>query len=369
MEKMALVHDWLVGFAGGEKVLSSIYSIYPAKIYTLVASKEKQKGRVWEREDIETSFLQKIPFSTKLYRNFLPLFPLAIEQFDLSSYDVIISSSHAVAKGVLTHSQQLHICYCHSPMRYAWDLYHFHMEHVKGLKKMLARMTLHYLRNWDMSSSQRVDAFIANSHNVAKRIQKIYGRESTVIYPPVSTDTFSIAKTKEDYYVAFSRLVPYKKIDLIAQAFAQMPDKKLLIIGDGPEMSRIKKISGKNIEILGYLPDASVRELLSKAKAFVFAAEEDFGIVMVEALAAGVPVIAYGKGSSQEIVKKGETGEFFEEQTIASLCNAIERFEEKQERYDPVTIKKSAERFSERRFASEFKDFIEKQKALQGMRL
>ncbi len=365
---MALVHDWLVGFAGGEKVLSSIYSIYPAKIYTLVASKEKQKGMLWEKEDIETSFLQKIPFSTKLYRNFLPLFPLAIEQFDLSAHDVIISSSHAVAKGVLTHSQQLHICYCHSPMRYAWDLYHFHMQHVKGLKKAIAQMTLHYLRNWDMSSAQRVDAFIANSHNVAKRIQKIYGRESVVIYPPVSTDSFSIAKGKEDYYVAFSRLVPYKKIDLIAQAFSQMPEKKLLIIGCGPEMSKIKKISGKNVEILGYLPDEKIRDLLSKAKAFVFAAEEDFGIVMVEALAAGVPVIAYGRGSSQEILKQGETGEFFDEQTVPSLCSAIERFEKKQDCFNPAIIKQSAERFSETRFAVEFKDFVEKQKALRILR-
>lgn len=360
--KTALVHDWLSGVGGGEKVLESIYSEYPGKIHTLIHDAKKMERTFFEGMDINTSFLQAIPFSSKLYRNFLPLFPFAIEQFDLSEYDLILSSSHAVAKGVLRGANQLHICYCHSPMRYAWDLYSSHMKEVRGLKRLAAKMTLHSLRQWDVVSANRVDHFIANSRHIAMRIKKIYGRESTVIYPPVDVSSFYSKDKKEDYYITYSRLVPYKKVDLIVEAFSKMPGKRLLVIGDGPEMPRLKKMAAKNIELLGFQDDTELRKLLAGAKGFIFAAEEDFGIVLVEALASGVPVIAFGKGASREIVEEGQTGLFFAEQSISSLVDAVKSFELMRSQLDPEACVKSAQRFSSERFSREFKAFVEEKK-------
>ena len=360
--KTALVHDWLTGWGGGEKVLEAIYELYPAKIHTLVKNPKKLIGSCFAHAEIDTSFIQSLPFAKKLYRNYLPFFPLAIEQFDMSEYDLVLSTSHAVAKGVLTHSNQLHICYCHSPMRYAWDLYPFHMSHVSGIKKKLAQIVLHSLRKWDYISSSRVDAFIANSSHVARRIRKIYGREAHVIYPPVDTDLFNISSDKQDYYITYSRLVPYKKIDLIVEAFSSMQDKKLIVIGNGPEMPIIKSKATKNIEILGYQSNERVKSLLSKAKAFIFAAEEDFGIVMVEALAAGVPVIAFEKGASKEIIKEDVSGLFFPRQDVDSIRDAIKDFEMKEGKFDPQYIKSSSERFSRERFKKEYAQFIDLKK-------
>ncbi|MCX6990525.1 MAG: glycosyltransferase [Chlamydiae bacterium] len=357
--KTALVHDWLTGVGGGERVLESIYDLYPSKIHVLIKNPEKLDGTFFEDKEIETSFIQALPFAKKHYRNYLPFFPLAIEQFDLCGYDLIISTSHAVAKGVLTNSNQLHICYCFTPMRYAWDLYQFHMSHLSGLKRPLASYILHAMRKWDCLSAPRVDEFVTISHYVAKRIKKIYGREAPVIYPPVDTKAFFISNKKEEYYITYSRLVPYKKIDLIVAAFAKMPEKRLIVIGDGPEMSRIKSVASQNVELLGYQPDSVVRSLLGSAKAFIFAAEEDFGIVMVEALASGIPVIAFDKGASREIVKDGVSGIFFQEQTIASLCEAVCAYERCQNQFDPYKIKESAERFSQDRFKDEFRLFVD----------
>ncbi len=345
--KTAIIHDWLVSMGGGEKVLQSILELYPSPIYTLV-----QDRKFFGAEAVKTSFLQKIPASARIFRNFLPLFPMAIEQFDLREYDLILSNSHAVAKGVLTGPGQLHLCYCHTPMRYAWDLYQTYMKDVKGVKGKFAKWILHYLRNWDIGSLNRVDHFIANSRFVARRIKKLYGKEATVIYPPVATDRFGL-QPKEDFYLTVSRLVPYKRIDLIVEALV---DKKLVVIGDGSEWKKIKNRAGKNVEFLGHQSDEVVRDYLERAKGFIIAAEEDFGIAPVEALAARTPVIAFGKGGALETVTE-ETGVFFAEQTTQSLREAIERFEKRE--FDPQLLRDQAEKFSEDRFKREFKAFVE----------
>lgn len=358
--KVALVHDWLVGMGGGERVLEAIASCYPGDFFTLVSNLEKLKGTFFEGQPIISSFLQKFPKAASWYRYYLPFFPLAIEQFDLSHYDLIISSSHAVAKGVLTHPRQLHICYCHTPMRYAWDLYHEYLRGLRGLQKKMAQWVLHYLRHWDVLSSNCVDHFIVNSNYVATRVQKYYRRKAKVIYPPVSTHKFEINTDRENYYITCSRLVPYKKIDVIVEAFSKLPDRRLLIIGDGPEIRKIKsKASSKKIEFLGYQSDENYRTILEKAKAFLFMAEEDFGIAPVEAQAAGIPVIAYGKGGVLETVIPEVTGLFFEHQTSEALIQKILEFERKEDCFFPEVIKSNAERFNENLFRQVFEAFVQ----------
>lgn len=362
--KTALVHDWLVGIGGAEKWLETIFELFPSEIYTLVSSPKKLENSFFADKKIFSSFIQKLPFAEKKYQNYLPLFPLAIEQFDLSGYDLILSSSHCVAKGVLTNAEQLHICYCHTPMRYAWDLYHQYLKEAnlnRGLKGKIAKFFLHYLRGWDIHSASRVDEFVANSKFVANRIKKIYGREATVIYSQIDVNSFEVEPNKEDFYLAASRLVPYKKIDLIVESFVQMPERKLVVIGDGPEMGKIKKAAGKakNIEILGYQKDADLKHYLRKAKAFMFAAIEDFGLLPVEAQASGTPVIALNKGGVKETVVADQTGIFFPEQTISSIVEAVDHFEKKEKSFDPQVIRRQAEKFSKEKFQKEFKKFVE----------
>jgi len=355
--KTALVHDWLLsGVGGGEKVLEAIHRLFPSTIYTLVQSKENLKGTYFQDLDIHSSFIQKFPKAETKYKNYLPFFPLAIEQFDLTSYDLVISSSHCAAKGVITTADQTHICYCHTPMRYAWDLTYEYLREFRGIKGALAKFFLHYLRGWDAQSAQRVDHFVANSQYVARRIKKFYGRSAKVIYPPVDLSMFQAVTQKEGYYATASRFVPYKRIDLIVEAFSKMPDKKLIVIGDGPEWEKVKRKATSNVELLGYQPDAVLRDCLQKAKGFVFAALEDFGILPVEAMACGTPVIAYGKGGSRETVLEGETGVFFNEQTVASIINAVERFEAWE--WDSAKCRNRAESFSQTRFNDEFKQFV-----------
>ena len=359
--KVALVHEWLVNIGGSEKVLEAIYEIYTAPIFTLVADKKILKGSSLEKAEIFTSFIQKFPKATKKYRNYLVFFPLAIEQFDLTNYDVIISSNTCVAKGVLTKADQLHICYCHTPARYAWDLYHEYLKSTglnRGLKGFIAKLIFHYIRLWDYSTSNRVDYFIANSKYVAKRIKKIYQRDATVIYPPVDVNKFEVCTKKENFYLTVSRMVPYKKIDLIVEAFSEMPDKKLVVIGDGPDFKKIKSKTSKNVELLGYQPFEVLKNYMQKAKAFIFAAEEDFGIVPVEAQACGTPVIAYGKGGVLETVIENKTGIFFKEQSVEALIQAIKEFEKKENIFDPYEIRKNAEKFKKERFKKEFKNFV-----------
>jgi len=319
--KKAIVHDWFAGYAGSERVVESFTNIFPdVPVYVLFnLLTEDEQNIVTKNSEIITSFIQKFRRIKKNYRKYLPLFPYAIEQFDLSDYDLILSSSHAIAKGVLTNSNQLHICYCHTPIRYAWDLTHQYLKESKlekGLFGLFAKIILHYIRIWDASNVNRVDHFIANSNYIKRRIKKVYGRDAEVIYPPVDTDKFKCEYDKDNFYLAASRLVPYKRIDLIAQAFSKMPDKKLIIVGEGPEEKKIKANSGKNIEFVGYMKSEELSQYMRKAKAFLFAAEEEFGIIVVEALASGTPVIAFNKGGVRETVIADETGVLFDEQSV-----------------------------------------------------
>ncbi|MGC1878460.1 MAG: glycosyltransferase [Rhabdochlamydiaceae bacterium] len=354
--KTALVYDWLVTIGGGEKTLEAIYENFPAPIYTLVHHQKAMGKTPFATAEIHPSFLQKIPFATSCYRYLLPFFPLAIEQFNLNDYDLILSTSHAVAKGVLTHPGQLHLCYCLTPMRYAWDLTHHYLQDLGPLQKTLARLALHRLRNWDIASLNRVDHFAAISNYIAKRIKKVYGREAEVIYPPVNVSEIPFQESKEEFYLTISRLVPYKKIDLIVEAFSQTPERRLIVIGDGPEMSKIKQKAGKNIEILGHQTDSVVHDHMKKAKGFIFAAEEDFGIVVVEAQAAGTPVIAFGRGGALETIIEGKTGLFFDAQTIPSLLKTLNGFDRME--FDPHSLRKNAQRFNKTRFQTEFHDFV-----------
>lgn len=358
--QVALVHDWLTTVGGAEKVLEVLAETFPAMIFTLVRDPKNLEGTPFENMEMKTSFIQKLPRAKKKYRSYLPLFPMAIEQFDLSNYDLVISSSHSIAKGVLTHADQLHICYCHTPMRYAWDLYQQYLREAKlksGPKGVLAKLFLHYLRMWDAHSSSRVDAYVANSNYVARRIQKLYEKEASVVYPPVDVDYFTLEENKEEYYLTASRMVPYKKIDLIVEAFGEMPDQKLIVIGDGPEMEKIKKKAKKNVEILGYQSDEVLRSYLQKAKGFVFAALEDFGILPVEAQACGTPVIAFGKGGALETVIEGKTGTFFKEQTVSSLVEAVKQFD--MASFDPHQVRLHAETFRPEIFKEKFQTLVE----------
>jgi glycosyltransferase involved in cell wall biosynthesis len=358
-QSTALIHDWLTCSAGAERVLEAIWELYPGPVHTLIAEPENLTSLSFAKEKIYPSFISKLPFAKKGFRNYLPLFPLAIERFDLSNYKLILSSSHAVAKNVKKRPDQLHICYCHTPMRYAWDLYPTYMSHLKGAKKALASRILPRLRNWDAKSSERVDHFIANSHFVAERIKSNYGREATVIYPPVNTHLFIPSSERTDTYITYSRLVPYKRVDLIVEAFRKLPDRQLTIIGDGPERKMLEAIAPKNVKLLYNVSDERLRKELSSARAFLFAAEEDFGIAPVEAQAAGLPVIAFGKGGALETVLPGKTGLFYEKQTSESLLEAIQAFEEMESTFDPQAIRAHAETFSKARFQREFKAFVE----------
>ena len=360
--KVAIVHDWLVTYAGAERVLEEIINCFPeADLFAIVDFVPQKERSFLKDKPVKTSFIQKLPLAKKKYRAYLPFMPLAVEQFDLSGYDIVISSSHAVAKGVITGPDQLHISYVHSPMRYAWDLQHQYLKETvldRGLKGWLAKRELHKLRMWDLRTANGVDHFLANSRFIARRIWKMYRREATVIYPPVDVDSFTLCEQKEDFFLTASRMVPYKKIDLIAEAFSLMPDKRLYIIGDGPDFDKVKSKAGANVELLGYQPFEVLRNYMQRAKAFVFAAEEDFGIVPVEAQACGTPVIAYGKGGALETVTEGETGLFFDAQTPSSIIEAVKRFEDMKDRFIPSKIREKTLRFSKDRFRQEFSSFV-----------
>lgn len=362
--KVAIIQEWLTTMGGSEKVVKAISEIFPeADIFALVVNKDLIKTLGFENKNVKSSIIQKLPFAKKKYRAYLPLFPFAIEQFDLRDYDIVISSNHAVSKGVLTNNDQLHITYCHSPIRYAWDLHHQYLEEEGmgfGIKGLAARYFLHRIRMWDWMSSRRPDYFISNSNFIGKRIEKVYQRESVTIYPPIEVESFTLETLKDDYFVTSSRMVPYKKIDLIVEAFSKMPDKKLIVIGDGPDFKKIQAKAASNIEFKGYLPFDELIKYLQKAKAFVFAAIEDFGMLPVEAQACGTPVIAYGKGGSIETVKHGVTGILYKEQNVNSIINAIQEFENAT--FDPVVIRSHAENFGSEIFKDKFLSFV-KEKA------
>jgi glycosyltransferase involved in cell wall biosynthesis len=363
--RVAIIHEWLASYAGSERVVEQLLAVLPdADLFSLVDFLPASQRSMLGGRTVRTSFIQRLPFSRKKFRGYLPLMPLAIEQFDLADYEIVVSSQHAVAHGVLTRADQLHVSYVHTPVRYAWDLHHQYLRESRltwGVRSMLARMVMHYLRMWDRAAAERVDVFVANSKYIARRIWKTYRRKARVIYPPVDIEAFSLATEKSDYYLTASRLVPYKRVDLIVEAFRGLPDRKLLVVGDGPDHKKIAKSAGPNVELLGHQPADKLQELMQGARAFVFAADEDFGITPVEAQACGTPVIAFGRGGALETVLDGETGVFFREQTPASIREAIEQFEATSADFEPERIRQHAEQFSVERFRREFAELLDRQ--------
>lgn len=368
--RIAIVHDWLTVYAGAERVLEQMLLCYPqADVFSLVDFLPNSQRAFLQGKKVTTTFIQKLPFAKTKYRTYLPLMPLAIEQLDLSAYDLILSSSHAVAKGVLTGPDQLHICMCYSPVRYAWDLQHQYLKESgldRGIKGWVAKYLLHRLRIWDLRTANGVDQFIAISKFVARRIHKVYRRDSVVIYPPVATDDFALTQNKEDFYFTASRLVPYKKVELIVQAFASMPDKRLIVIGAGPDFAKIQKIATPNVTMMGFQSHEVLMEHLQKAKAFIFAAEEDFGIAPLEAQACGTPVIAYGKGGALETIRGGDnqiprTGVFFDRQNVPSICAAIDVFEKLSPAIAPQDCRDQALKFSPEIFRKALVDCVDKE--------
>lgn len=368
--KIAIIADWLTTYAGSERVLEQMIACYPnADLFSIVDFiPEASRGFLQGKKPV-TTFVQKLPGAKRYARHYLPLMPLAIEQLDLSGYDLILSSSHAVAKGVIVGPDQLHISYVHSPIRYAWDLQHQYLKESGFDKRRigwLARWFLHKIRLWDVRTQFGVDEFLANSRFIARRIHRVYGRDATVIYPPVDVEAFSLCESKEDFYLTASRMVPYKRMDLIVEAFAEMPDKKLIVIGDGSDFEKIRAKSTPNIRLLGYQSFSVLRDHMQRAKAFVFAAEEDFGIAPVEAQACGTPVIAFGKGGALETVRGLDavgvepTGVFFKEQLVASIVDAVQRFESNQAQFVPATIRHHAERFSVAQFRARYTSFVDR---------
>lgn len=361
--KKALVSDWYYVNGGAEKVIHSINAIWNDFDHFALIDflNDEDRKFILNGKKVKTSFIQKFPTVKKNHRKFLQLFPIAIEQFDLSDYDLIISSSSAVAKGIKVKKEQLHICYCHSPMRYAWDLREQYLEDAgltKGLKGLYTKFVLDKMQKWDLSNSENVDYFIANSKHIAQRIKKTYDKDSVVIYPPVDVDFFTLEEEKEEYYLTASRLVPYKKTQLIIEAFNEMPHLKLIVAGEGPELEKLQKIAESNIEFVGFVENKKLRTLMQKAKAFVFAAEEDFGIIPVEAQACGTPLIALKKGGTLETVIENQTGIFFEEQSSKKIKEAVIEFETK--KFDPKVIHEHSLIFSKERFEKEIKEFVER---------
>ncbi|MHB8968093.1 MAG: glycosyltransferase [Thermoleophilia bacterium] len=354
--RVAISHEWLTTLGGSERVVEALLELYPdAPVYTSFLSSVNlpESMRSW---DIRTSFVQKLPFLDRVAQRYIPLFPMAFESFDFSAYDLVISSSSACAKGILTGPETMHVCYCHTPLRYAWEP---HLDQRFGFShpavKAANELVLHYLRLWDRQASDRVDYFIANSSNVAAKIGKYYRREADVIHPPVSVDRFSPADSPRTYFLVISRLVSYKKVALAVEAFTRL-GLPLKVAGDGPERDRLRQMAGENVEFLGYVDDDQIQELLGGCLALVFPGEEDFGIVPVEAMAAGRPVIGYGRGGLTESVVDGRTGLFFPEPTPESLIDAVSRFRVSD--FDPRKVSRYAEKFSRERFKKEIEDFI-----------
>ena len=366
--RVAVVHEWLVNHAGSEKVIEQILKIYPqADLFSVVDFLQPHERGFLDGRQARTTFIQRLPGAQKRFRHYLPLMPLAVEQHDLSGYDIVISSSHAVAKGVLTGPDQLHVCYIHSPIRYAWDMQHQYLREsnmTHGLKGTVARLLLHYMRLWDARTPFGVDRFIANSAFIARRVRKVYRREAGVIHPPVDVARFALRTDKEDFYLAASRLVPYKRMPMIVEAFARMPDKRLVLIGDGPDMDKVRAAATPNVTVLGFQSDEVLVDHMQRARAFVFAAEEDFGITPVEAQACGTPVIAYGRGGSLETVRgrgdpRRRTGLFFDAQTVEAIVDAVESFEALPEPIRPEVCRAHAERFAPEQFRARFARAVE----------
>lgn len=366
--KAALVHDWLTGLRGGEKVLEVLCELFMgADLYTLLYIPGRLSPAI-EKMNIKTSFIQRLPFAKEKYRYYLPLMPMAVERFNMSRYDLIISCSSCVAKGVKKAKNSLHICYCHTPMRYVWEMYdeYFGKERIGFFKEKVIRLLAQYLRRWDIESSKDVDIFIANSENVRKRIFRHYGKDAEVIYPPVDTDFFtpqensgrltgSMPEGESDFYLVVSAFAPYKRVDLAIEAFNRLR-YPLKIIGGGQEEKRLKKMAKSNIEFLGWKNNEELGDCYRRCKALIFPGEEDFGITPLEAQACGKPVIAFGKGGALESIKEGVSGIFFNEQTADCLIGKIKRFETME--FDSAAIRENATLFSRQIFKEKINNFI-----------
>jgi glycosyltransferase involved in cell wall biosynthesis len=363
MPKIAIIHEWLTSFAGSERVLEQLLLLYPeADLFAVADFLAPADRHFLHGRQPRTTFLQRAPFARRHLRQYLGLMPLAIEGLDLRGYDIVISSSHAVAKGVLTGPDQFHLCYCHSPIRYAWDMQAQYLELsglTGGVRRAFARALLHYMRLWDARTANGVNLFVVNSHYIARRIRKTYGREALVLHPPVDVDAFTPRASKDRYYICVARLVPYKRADLVVEAFARMPERRLVVVGDGPLAALCRRKAGPNVEFRGALTSAELRPLMENARALVFAAEEDFGITIAESLASATPVICYGRGGATEIVEEDATGIFFEEQTPESLIAAVDRFECSEHLLDRVLMRASVERFHPRQFRREFDELLQ----------
>lgn len=367
--RVAIVHEWLETYAGSERVLEQLLLCFPtADLFAVVDFMGKEERRFLQGRPVRTSFIQRLPFARRCFRSYLGLMPLAVEQFDLSGYDLIISSNHAVAKGAQTGPDQVHISYTHSPMRYAWDLQQQYLAQAGldwGVKGLYARWLFGRLRLWDVSSAHHVDHFIANSTYIGRRIAKAYRRKSSVIHPPVDIEQFALVARKDDFFLLACRFVPYKRADLIVEAFAQMPERRLVVVGDGPENARVRKAAqgAGNIEFRGVVCQSDLVDLMQRARAFVFAAEEDFGITLVEAQACGTPVITYGRGGATDIVMTASseqpTGVLFHRQTTDSICMAVAEFEAIEDTITARACRTNAMRFSAARFRSEITEFVD----------
>lgn len=357
--RVAIVHYWFTAPRGGEAVVDALCEIYPdADIFTHVSDPAVTSGRLAGHR-ITHTFIARLPFARRLYQAYLPLMPLALEQLDLGAYDLVISSESGPAKGVIVRPDALHVCYCHTPMRYLWDA---HPDYAWGLgrfRRAIWSLVTHYMRMWDVTSARRVDHFIANSRFVAARIGKYYGREATVIAPPVDTRRFKASADRGDFYLVAGQLVGYKRVDLAVRACAEL-DRPLVVIGTGAELSRLRRLAGPRTRLLGWQEDAVLADHLARARALIFPGLEDFGIVPVEAMAAGTPVIAYGKGGAAETVVDGRTGVLFQTQTVEALQQAIVRFEAVEASFDPQDISRHAARFDRSEFTRAFADEIER---------
>ncbi len=358
--KVALVHHWLLTMTGGERVCEAIYEIFEEKpdLFCLLAD-VRQLSPALKRAFISTSFIEKLPFARKHYRYFSPLFPLAVEQLDLFPYDLVISSDSSVVKGVLTRPDACHICYCHSPMRYAWNMSQEYLKDASGVKRLIIVLTMHYLRLFDHAAAARVDYFVANSKTVRQRIAKYYRRNAEVIYPPCDVEKFAISPRMGDYYLCVGRLVGYKRHDVAVGAFNRS-GRRLLIVGEGPEDARLKASAKKNIEFLGWVSNETLATLYGECQALIFPNEEDLGLVPLEAQASGRPVIAYGRGGALETVITDRTGLFFAEQTPEALNRAVDDFECRAAQFDPVEIRDNALRFGKEKFKEAFKKHVER---------
>lgn len=364
--KVALVHYWLVGMRGGEKVLEVLCELFPdADIFTLVVDEDKLSPTI-RRHKITTSFLQKVG-GRRYYQSMLPLMPFALESFDLTEYDLVISSEAGPAKGVITRPDALHLCYCHSPMRYIWDLYPQYRDNAGFLKKVVMSLTAPFLRAWDVTTANRVDHFIANSRYVAARIEKFYRRSSTVLHPPVETSRFSVGAKPEDFYLCAGQVTPYKRIDLAVEAFNRMK-RRLVVVGDGVS-EKLVRMAGPTVEFHGAVSDEEMASYFRRCRGLIFPGVEDFGIVPLEVMASGRPVVAFARGGATETVIDGETGYLFREQTVESLIEAVDRCEMGMKVFDPQRAARWAGSFSRPIFMQKLRRFIGERLAAHGLPL